>query len=231
LNLPVSEVEIERLRQSHKDSQVLVYAGGLSEAKGIDVALRALAQAAQRIQNLKLLLIGQVGNSGWQQQIGDLGLASHVEVLQWQSYAAMFQYLLIARLALALYQPHGQALVSRRNARKIFTYMHAGLPIIAPDFGGPGEIVEQEGCGLLVDTTDPSRVANAIIALLSNPADAREMGERGRRAVLSKYNWELEQKKLVAAYAGLDSINGEGYVPPQTKYPSADARPRQRSFS
>ena len=109
--------------------------------------------------------------------------------------------------------------------------MHAGLPIIAPDFGGPGEIVEQEGCGLLVDTTDPSRVANAIIALLSNPADAREMGERGRRAVLSKYNWELEQKKLVAAYARIDSINGEGYVPPQTKYPSADTRPRQRSFS
>ena len=82
--------------------------------------------------------------------------------------------------------------------------MQASLPIVGPTFGEIGRLVLEEGCGLLVDTTDTSAVAAAILELLFNPEQAAEMGCRGRAAIETKYNWEIEQAKLVAAYSSLN---------------------------
>ena len=39
--------------------------------------------------------------------------------------------------------------------------------------------------------------------LLANPEIAYEMGQRGRDAVLSRYNWGVEGDRLLEAYAGI----------------------------
>jgi glycosyltransferase involved in cell wall biosynthesis len=36
--------------------------------------------------------------------------------------------------------------------------------------------------------------------LIEHPQEAREMGQRGRRAVLEKYNWEKESERLLSIY-------------------------------
>lgn len=116
----------------------------------------------------------------------------------------MFYYLKIAHVALALQQPVGSfLLVSKGNGRKFFTYMQAGLPIIAPNFGEIGLVVKEERCGILVDTTRPEEIAEAITYLLEHPEEAKAMGKRGRRAIEEKYNWEIEKKKLLDAYHNL----------------------------
>jgi glycosyltransferase involved in cell wall biosynthesis len=43
-------------------------------------------------------------------------------------------------------------------------------------------------------------VADAIDYLVDHPNEARQMGENGRRAVLSRYNWAQEEKKLLNFY-------------------------------
>ena len=78
--------------------------------------------------------------------------------------------------------------------------MHAGLPVIASNFPLWVEIVEKNKCGLLVDPMEPSDISNAILWVIDNPKEAREMGENGRRAVLEKYNWANEEKKLIKLY-------------------------------
>ena len=37
----------------------------------------------------------------------------------------------------------------------------------------------------------------------SDPDEARKMGGNGRKAVVVKYNWETESKKLLAVYEDL----------------------------
>jgi hypothetical protein len=88
-------------------------------------------------------------------------------------------------------------------AVKMFEYMLAGIPVICSDFPRWKEIVEENGCGICVRPTDSVDVANAIRYVLSHPKEARQMGENGKRAVLSKYSWDREEKKLVAAYRRL----------------------------
>jgi glycosyltransferase involved in cell wall biosynthesis len=86
---------------------------------------------------------------------------------------------------------------------KMFEYMSAGIPVIASDFPLWREIIVGNQCGLCVNPMDPAAIARAIDYLMLHPDEARQMGENGRRAVLEKYNWAVEEKKLFQLYDDL----------------------------
>jgi len=86
---------------------------------------------------------------------------------------------------------------------KMFEYMCAGIPVIASDFPGFAEIVNGAKCGLLVDPNDPRAIAQAIEFVLTHPEEAEEMGRRGHEAVVAKYNWASEERKLIQLYRTL----------------------------
>ena len=58
-------------------------------------------------------------------------------------------------------------------------------------------------CGTTVDSLDPKEIAEAIEHFLDHPAIRHKISENGQRAVRKKYNWENEEKKLLALYEGL----------------------------
>jgi len=86
---------------------------------------------------------------------------------------------------------------------KMFEYMAAGIPVIASRIPLWREIVEGNQCGVCVDPLDPSAIAAAIDYFVLNPAIARRMGQNGRKAVIDKYNWSIEARKLLAFYEQL----------------------------
>jgi glycosyltransferase involved in cell wall biosynthesis len=83
---------------------------------------------------------------------------------------------------------------------KMFEYMGAGIPVIASDFALWKEIVEDNNCGVCVDPLDSREIANAIDWFLENLDKAQQMGQNGINAVQKKYNWAVEEKKLVNIY-------------------------------
>ena len=84
----------------------------------------------------------------------------------------------------------------------------AGLPVICTDFILWQKIIEDYQCGICVQPDNVDEIASAIQFLLDNPDVAKQMGENGRRAVAEKYNWGVEEKKLLKLYADL---SGERY--------------------
>jgi glycosyltransferase involved in cell wall biosynthesis len=81
--------------------------------------------------------------------------------------------------------------------------MSAGIPIIASNFSLWREIVNRIGCGILVDPLDPVAIAKGIEWLLDHPEKAKVMGENGRQAVATRYNWVPEGQKLTSLYQKL----------------------------
>jgi phosphatidylinositol alpha-1,6-mannosyltransferase len=65
-----------------------------------------------------------------------------------------------------------------------------GLPIIAGDSGGVRAAVRDGETGVLVDPTNVDAVVAAIAALLGDEERRRSMGQAGRAAVVSYYNWD-----------------------------------------
>lgn len=86
---------------------------------------------------------------------------------------------------------------------KMFEYMATGIPVIASDFPFWREIIEGNDCGLCIDPLDPKAIATAIDFMINNPERARQMGENGKRAVVERYNWGVEEAKLIAFYQSL----------------------------
>jgi glycosyltransferase involved in cell wall biosynthesis len=88
---------------------------------------------------------------------------------------------------------------------KLFEYMAAGVPVVASRFPLWAEFVEGNRCGICVNPLDAAEIAEAVKWLLEHPEEAEQMGKNGQQAVQTKYNWDMEAKKLLCVYEALCS--------------------------
>ena len=86
---------------------------------------------------------------------------------------------------------------------KMFEYMESKLPIIASDFDYFKEIFSEIKCGVNVNPNSPKDIAKAIDDLIDNPIKREEMAENGYQAIINKFNWSIEEKKLLTLYKNL----------------------------
>jgi glycosyltransferase involved in cell wall biosynthesis len=75
-----------------------------------------------------------------------------------------------------------------------------GKPVVGIRTGAISSVVADGVDGLLVPYDDPASMAQALGALLSNPARRAEMGEAGRRKVLANYTWEIVTRRFREVY-------------------------------
>jgi phosphatidylinositol alpha-1,6-mannosyltransferase len=71
-----------------------------------------------------------------------------------------------------------------------------GLPVIAGQSGGLAEAVRDGETGLVVDPDDPAAVAAALKRLLEDQLLARRLGQGGRKAIETFYNWDRVVRDL-----------------------------------
>jgi len=71
--------------------------------------------------------------------------------------------------------------------RVLLEALSMNIPIIATDIRGTRELLS-EGRGILVPAKDPERLAQAMAWVMDHADEAREIGARGRGAVLAKYD-------------------------------------------
>ncbi len=57
-----------------------------------------------------------------------------------------------------------------------------------------------EDAALYARPNDPSDFAAQIVKLLESESLRRELGERGRKRIEDKLNWDVEKRALLAAY-------------------------------
>src|SRR6516165_1056330 len=71
-----------------------------------------------------------------------------------------------------------------------------GLPVVGGDSGGAPDAILDGETGYVVPGTDIHAVAGRLVALLSDPAGARAMGEKGRAWVERDWTWDLAATRL-----------------------------------
>lgn len=179
----------------------LVHLGLFSKIRGWPQLLDAMAMMRHR--KVCLEVIGEINDGTgdeFKARVRELKLADRVTVHDWMPFENAFRRLRAANVGLVVFQPGIQNHVYAMP-HKMFDYMAAELAVICPNFAVEvAPIVEREECGLLIDPSDPSDIAEKLDLLAASPGMAREMGRRGRRSVAEKYNWEAEAEALIELY-------------------------------
>jgi glycosyltransferase involved in cell wall biosynthesis len=85
----------------------------------------------------------------------------------------------------------------------IIEALASGVPVVLPRRGAFPELVEATGGGILYDGDGPEPLAEALASMLSAPPRARELGEKGRKAVLESFTVERAAGRLVEIYHGV----------------------------
>jgi glycosyltransferase involved in cell wall biosynthesis len=195
-NYPFLNEFIPSIGDWQDKERAVCYVGIIEEMRGISGMIEAIDRT-----DAKLFLAGRFSSTaqrdrmttlpGWE-KIKELGQIGRSEVA----------HLLSKSMAgLVLFHPVPNNVDALPN--KLFEYMSASIPVIASDFPLWKEIIEGNRCGICVDPLDPSEIANAIQWVIDHPREAYEMGRNGRKMVEEKFNWELEEKKLISVYEEL----------------------------
>ena len=195
-NFPIlGELSNETPWSEKKDE--VCYVGGIAEIRGIKEVIKAI----EYTKNTKLNLAGAFSEKlveeetksykGWQ-KVNELGFLERDEVANVMSYS---------KAGIVTFHPLPNHIDAQPN--KMFEYMSAGISIITSDFPLWKEIVEGNNCGICVNPLEPKEIADAINYIMTNPVVAEKMGQNGKNAVLEKYNWDIEAKKLFDVYEEL----------------------------
>jgi glycosyltransferase involved in cell wall biosynthesis len=194
---------IESMRSKGKpvsDKHTLIYAGGLDDDRGLQVMLEIARLLRDR--NVELHLLGDFEEPEDERHIREF---HNVRYFGFQPLETLYGHMSSADLGLVLLQPVPAYSYAGENTNKLFEYMFCGLPVIASNFPNLRQIIEDTRCGLCVDPKRPDQVARAILHLLDRPKLRDQLGENGRNAVLTTYNWAIEERKLLNVYRNLST--------------------------
>lgn len=181
-----------------KKSNNICYIGGLSKVRGVSEIVAAMNI---RTSNSSLIMAGAFSEKDFELSVYQLDGWRNVDYRGWQDRDGVKKILDSSVAGLVTLHPIVNYLDSLPV--KMFEYMASGIPVIASNISLWKEIIDNNKCGICVDPLNSRDIAEAIDYIMANLDVAEEMGKNGRVAILEKYNWSLEEKKLFSIYKSL----------------------------
>lgn len=173
--------------------KIIVYLGGLSPHKGVDILLEAFPLVLEQIPNAFLLLMGYPNEEHYRQRVQSMGLQSSVRITGRIMYEEAPRYLRLGDIAVAPKRSQTEA-----NG-KIYNYMATGLPTVAFDTLMNREILGDLGM-YVHDLNNPKGLAEAMITLLQNDDKRKELANMVRAKALKDYSWDTVANRISGAY-------------------------------
>jgi len=167
-----------------RDEFVLLYAGTLGMAHGLETIL----QAAERLRgrdDIVFLLVGAGAERGQLCELIEKLRITNVRLLEKQPRERIPSFLAAADACLAPLR--NKEVFKSAIPSKMFEAMAAGKPAILGVEGEAKEILLASQAGLAIRPEDPQSMAEAILRLRNDPALCYALGRNGRQAALENY--------------------------------------------
>jgi sucrose-phosphate synthase len=84
-----------------------------------------------------------------------------------------------------------------------------GLPILAPDDGGPQDIVKNCQCGILVKTTDTKAIAYALKQIITDNEKWKRYSKNGIMNIRKHYTWDSHATSYMKQISRIFADQGE----------------------
>ena len=162
---------------------VVTFVGTLKPWHGVDVLLRARAQAHK---DWKLRIIG---DGPMRAELDDLARSLGIDMDFRGAVApdAIPQHMAGTAIGVAPYPAMDTDSDQYFSPLKVYEYMAAGLPVVASRVGQLPEIMGESA--YLVPPSDPEALAEALDVLVANPVERARVGSDNRRQAEREHSW------------------------------------------
>ena len=180
----VDPARYERSRAT--SGRELLFVGRLAAVKGLPVLLEAM----RRLPDLDGLRLTVIGDGPDRKALEAQAAGLPVRFLGYRSQDEVADALAEADAFVLASFAEGLPVV-------LMEALAARLPVIAPQIAGIPELVQEGVTGALVPPGDVASLAAAIRRVFADGAEARRMGENGRKRVAQDFNSVTEAAKLM----------------------------------
>jgi glycosyltransferase involved in cell wall biosynthesis len=181
------------LAPSTPDRPALLYAGRLVRWKGVEYLVKAMPLLAP--EETRLWIAGEGPyREALETLAHDLGVSERVRFL------GMVEQRDLAALYRSCAMLVATSFVNETFGMVLCEAMACGAAVVASDFGGFREVVDDGVTGLLARPQDPTDLAAKINMLLADLDRASRMGEAGRQKVSATFSWEAVTDRLEEVY-------------------------------
>lgn len=181
----------------NKNNQI-TYIGGITKVRGICELINSLKYTQEET---RLALVGSFSEQHLYNEVKHYQGWGKVDELGWLDRSGVNKVL--SQSMAGVVTLHKTINYVDALPVKMFEYMAAGIPVISSNVPLWQCIIEEADCGLCVDPLSPKAIAQAINYLIQNPEEAKIMGRNGRKVAFTKYNWQIEEQKLITLYQQL----------------------------
>lgn len=179
-------------------NNAICFAGGINQQWNHDIIILAI----EKIKGIKYILAGK-GKKDYLESLERLPGWSNVDYRGKVPHQEVKEIYAQAMAGIALNYSNQAKGEGTLGNTKLFEYMAAQLPVICSDYKLWKEIIEGNQCGICINPNNEDEIKNAILYILNNSKEAQEMGKNGRKAVLERYNWKLQEKTMLDLYRQL----------------------------
>jgi phosphatidylinositol alpha-1,6-mannosyltransferase len=179
------------------EKKVIVSVGRLVHRKGQDHLIASMPEILAKVPNAHLLIVGR---GPYLEHLAKLVAVNKVE--NHVSFIGRVQYAELPRFICAgdvFAMPSRSRFAGLEVEGLGIVYLEAsacGLPVVAGNSGGAPDAVVEGITGLVVDGTNNSQIADAVITLLTNPQKCKEMGDAGQAWIKENWRWEIWSKRF-----------------------------------
>jgi phosphatidylinositol alpha-1,6-mannosyltransferase len=191
----------QKIRERHglADRPVVVCVSRLVARKGQDTLLRAWPEVSEKVPGAALLIVGGGPYKDALRQLaqrervtGSVHFTGPVPQAELPAhYAAGDVFAMPCRTRRGGLDVEGLGIVYLEASA-------AGLPVVGGDSGGAPDAIMDGETGYVVGGRDVTALSRRLVTLLSDPAGARAMGEKGRAWVERDWNWDVITARLRA---------------------------------
>jgi len=172
-----------------------IYVGGIQMGRGIETVLEAIPEIVGNIPSFLFVVVGDgYCTQRLQEIIKQKGLTRHVLWIGWVDHEKTYDYMELCNIGLIPHLVTDQ--INTTVPNKLFDYMGLGLPVVATDALPLSRILNEEKCGKVFKSGDPKDLTRAVCEIYNSGSD---YGQNGKKAVINRYNWKADEKKLFEA--------------------------------
>ena len=185
--------DLEKI-ESNKKNLTLVYTGNIIRQRGLE----KIVSAINNLRDVDLFFAGRIIDEGLFKELSQVDNVKYKGLLSLDDALSLTSHSDVVIILYDLAKPMHK--IGMPN--KIFEAMKFSLPIITNQ---GTDIINECGCGIIVDYNNTSQIKSAIVKLRDDKELRKMLGEKGRKAFEQKYNWQVVEKELLQIYDNLFS--------------------------